>query len=257
VTIRPTATRRTRPHWAARPRQSPRVLAVAMMLATGLLLAGCSGNDQAPNGAATTPPAPTAPARSTAPVPATPAPSTTPPAATPPATAAPTTTPPTNTSTNPAGIGTSTSGTLRSDRCRSAELRGSITAGDGGAAGSLLPFLVLTNVGSSACTLQGWPGVSLVGGGHGTQIGAPATLDRTGEHATVTLLPRGSAHAPMRITQAANYPTATCNPMPADGFRVYPPGSRTSLFVAAPGYTGCANTAVELLNVRAFQPGAA
>jgi hypothetical protein len=146
-------------------------------------------------------------------------------------------------------------GSLRVSRCTADELTGSLSAGDGGAAGSTEPFIVLKNTGSKPCALQGWPGVSLVAGGDGTQLGAAATLDRSSPHATVTLIPNGHAHAPLRIAQAMNYPKATCKPEKADGLRVYVPGETHSLFIKASGLTGCANDAVKLLEVQAIQPG--
>jgi hypothetical protein len=120
----------------------------------------------------------------------------------------------------------------------------------------MLPFLVLTNTGTAPCTLKGWPGVSLVGGGTGAQLGAPGDFDQTSVHGTVTLAPGGSAHAPLRITQAGNYSAATCDPAPADGLRIYPPDETQALFVASTGWTACRSAAVHLITVRAFLPGA-
>ena len=153
-----------------------------------------------------------------------------------------------------AGISTSPA-PLRSDRCTADVLSASLTAGDGGAAGSVLPYLVLTNTGSTRCTLQGWPGVSFVGDGNGTQIGAAGDLDRSSPHGTVTLDPGKTAHAPLRIAQAMNYPQDTCQPVTADGLRVYPPGETHSLFVATTNLTACRNADVKLITVQALLPG--
>lgn len=114
---------------------------------------------------------------------------------------------------------------------------------------------MLTNTGSASCTLQGWAGVSLVGHGDGTQIGAAADFDRSSPHGTVTLQPKGSAYALVTVAEAGNYPQATCQPTATDGFRVYPPGEKRALFAKYSGVTGCANAGTKLLTEKALQPG--
>lgn len=114
--------------------------------------------------------------------------------------------------------------------------------------------LVLTNTGATSCTLQGWPGVSFVGGGDGAQIGAAATQDQASAHPTVTLAPGQAAVAPLKIGQAGNYSSADCGPRTPDGFRVYPPGSKQSLFVRDTSYQACADSAATLLSVEALVP---
>ncbi|BDZ48774.1 hypothetical protein GCM10025867_10150 [Frondihabitans sucicola] len=109
--------------------------------------------------------------------------------------------------------------------------------------------LVLTNKGSASCTLQGWPGVSFVGDGNGTQIGQAAAFDRSTPHATVTVAPAGTATSTLRIVQAGNYSSADCKPTKADGFRVYPPGQKASIFASKSGLTACASKSVSLLTV--------
>lgn len=155
----------------------------------------------------------------------------------------------TPTKTTPAGGG---GGTTVSS-CTSSNLAASIAEGDGGAAGTIGITLVLTNKGSASCTLQGWPGVSLVGGGTGTQIGAAAKFDRTTPHGTVTLASGSTAKADLRYLQAGNFDRAKCKPTATDGFRVYPPGQKASVFAAYKGVTGCKSTSVQLLTVGALQ----
>ena len=145
-------------------------------------------------------------------------------------------------------------------RCTVSELSGSVgdgggLDGGGGAAGSYGVAIFLDNVGDRACVLQGWPGVSFVGGGDGTQIGNAATLDRSSPHEAVTLQPGDDVQAILRIVQAGNYPAADCEPTTIDGFRIYPPGSRQSLFVGASGsiFEACASTGVQQLSVGALQ----
>ncbi len=224
---------------------SRRLLATAVLAVTACLgLTACgAGTGTTTGGANAT--GPTTPAATSAPT--TPAPTT---PATPPAT-----TPVSTPATTPAGAAT-TPPPLRSTRCTANMLAASLTPGGGGAAGSTLPYLVLTNTGSQRCTLQGWPGVSFVGDGNGTQLGAAGQFDRSSPHGSVTLDPGAAAHAPLRIAQALNYPQATCQPAPADGLRVYPPDSTHALFVATSGMTACRSTGVNLITIQAVLPGA-
>lgn len=136
--------------------------------------------------------------------------------------------------------------------CSASQLSGSVAAGAGGAAGAVGVTLVLTNTGTQPCTLQGWPGVSFVGNGNGTQLGNAAQFDRSTPHPTITLTPGAHAQAPLLITNAGNYSSSDCSPQTADGFRVYPPGSTTALFVKVAGLTACASTGVNLLSVGAL-----
>ena len=154
-------------------------------------------------------------------------------------------------SASPRPTSTSTSQPVEG-QCDTSTLSGTIGQGGGGAAGSYQVTLVLTNNGSSQCSLQGWPGVSFVGDGNGTQLGNPADFDRGTPHATVVLQPSGTAQAPLKVTQALNYPDAVCKPQTADGFRVYPPGSTASLFVKDANVTACTTTTVTLLTVGAL-----
>jgi hypothetical protein len=168
-----------------------------------------------------------------------------------PSTSAPVTTPTTPAPTTGSSSG---SGGTAAGECTTANLTGSTTiANGGGAAGSTYIDIVLTNKGSASCTVQGWPGVSIVGGGNGTQIGQPAVLDRTSAHGTVTLASGAAAKAQLRIVSAGAYDASTCQPEAGDGYRVYPPGQKASLFISASGVEGCKSTAVSLLTVQAFQ----
>jgi hypothetical protein len=164
------------------------------------------------------------------------------------------TSPAPSTSLAPVSTPSASSGSLRSTRCTSGHLAASLSPGDGGAAGSRLPYIVFTNTGTASCTLQGWPGVSFVGNGDGTQLGAAAELDRSSARATVTLAPGASAHAPLRIVVAENYPAQTCQPTVANGLRIYPPGETHSLFIATAEYTACLDSSVQLMSVQAIQP---
>jgi hypothetical protein len=126
----------------------------------------------------------------------------------------------------------------------------------GASAGHYELQIVLENEAEEPCVLQGWPGVSFVGDGNGSQIGAAASLDRSGPNDPVTLEPGATAQAILIVADAHSYGD-TCEQTTADGLRVYPPGERRSLFLQDDELTllGCANPDDELLDVRAFQPG--
>ncbi|MBF4606515.1 DUF4232 domain-containing protein [Curtobacterium sp. VKM Ac-1393] len=150
--------------------------------------------------------------------------------------------------------GSGSSGSAAGSRCAASSLAASIEPGSGGAAGSVIVHLALRNTGSTTCTLQGWPGVSFVGGGNGTQIGAAATQEKSSPHPTVTLAPGKTAVSPLKIVQAGNYSKADCSPKTPDGFRVYPPGSKQSLFVQDTDYQACSSADASLLSVQALVP---
>ncbi|SDQ18118.1 Protein of unknown function [Curtobacterium sp. UNCCL20] len=139
-------------------------------------------------------------------------------------------------------------------RCAADDLTGSIEPGSGGAAGSQIVHLALRNTGATTCTLQGWPGVSFVGGGDGAQIGAAARQEKSAPHPTVTLRAGDTAVAPLQIVTASNFAAADCGPKAADGFRVYPPGSKASLFVRDTGLTACSVSSAQVLSVQALVP---
>ncbi|MDX3076919.1 DUF4232 domain-containing protein [Streptomyces sp. NPDC088354] len=133
--------------------------------------------------------------------------------------------------------------------CRSAQLKIAF-GGSEGAAGSVERALVFVNSGPGPCTLRGFPGVSLVGGASGRQIGEPA--ERAGSPGAAVVLPRGgSAEALLRIAQAGNYDVKTCAPEKARGLRVYPPDERDALFLPDDTLVGCAATGVTVLSVTA------
>ena len=215
---------------------SLRIVAIAATLVTAAALGGCGGGA---SGSAKATSAPTGPS---APVPT----AVSSPGANADASAAPTPTPSVSTTSSPTP--------LRSDRCTAAVLQPSLVT-VGAAAGSVVINLVLTNTGQQRCTLQGWPGVSFVGDGNGTQIGAAGDLDRSSPHGTVTLDPGKTAHAPLRIGRAENYPADTCQPVTADGLRVYAPGETNALFVPTTGLTACRNADLTLIFVQALLPG--
>jgi len=125
-----------------------------------------------------------------------------------------------------------------------------------GAAGSLYQELDFTNIGTAACTLYGYPGVSLGTGMPFAQVGAAATRSSVAGPAVVTLQPGGVANALLRVTQALNYPASTCSPVSTTYLQVYPP-NQTAAVILAFKSMGCTATSVKLLTIGVVQPGAA
>lgn len=121
-----------------------------------------------------------------------------------------------------------------------------------GAAGSVNQALRFTNVGNSACSMVGFPGVSYVNGDAGNQVGAAA--HRSGPSGSVVLQPGDTAHSDVKYVQTQNYPDSTCKPTHVRGVRVYPPNNDSAMYVPRPG-KGCANPNVGQLDVRSVQVG--
>jgi hypothetical protein len=106
-----------------------------------------------------------------------------------------------------------------------------------------------------ACTLYGYPGVSLVSGSSNAQVGAAASRQSTVPASVVTLQPGQVGSALLRVVQALNYPTATCSPTATTSLRVYPPNETASVLLPFKS-TGCASTSVNLLMIEVVQAGA-
>ncbi len=128
--------------------------------------------------------------------------------------------------------------------CTAAMTKISFRAGQG-AAGSIYGHVRLKNVSRQTCTIHGYGGISYVGYGDGTQVGAAAQRTRA-KVRTVTLAPGQRARARVQMVEAGNYPRRTCGPTKVDGFRVYLPGETHAAF-ARYRTTGCANAHVQLL----------
>jgi hypothetical protein len=137
--------------------------------------------------------------------------------------------------------------------CATSQLTVSLGTSEG-AAGSVYQTIDFTNNGSSSCTMYGYPGVSLQGGTPATQIGAAAGRDTTSTPSLVTLASGAVANAVVQVTVAGNYPSSTCNPVPASSLLVYPPGDTVPASVSY-STTGCSSTGVTLLHVGPVQVG--
>lgn len=137
--------------------------------------------------------------------------------------------------------------------CQSSSLVVWLNTQGSGAAGSSYYNLEFTNLGAGSCTLNGYPGVSGISLS-GTQLGSPGSRDPQHRPAAVTLAPRATAHAVLRIVDALNYPKSACGPLSAAGVRVYPPGQTAAKIVPYP-FLACSRTGSNYLSVEAVQPG--
>jgi hypothetical protein len=124
-----------------------------------------------------------------------------------------------------------------------------------GAAGSTYQVIDFTNISNVTCTLYGYPGVSLASGTPAAQVGAAASRSTVAAPSVVTLAPGQTANALLRITQAMNYPTATCAPAATTYLQIYPPNQTTPIYLAYKS-TGCTSNSVNLLTIGVVQAGA-
>ena len=108
--------------------------------------------------------------------------------------------------------------------CHAADVALHYRATDSGA-GHRYGRIVMKNTSTHACTSGGFGGLSYVGDGDGTQIGAAA--DREGTWHAFTLQPGQRAYSPVDEVVAQNYPKATCRPAAVDGFPEHPATTET------------------------------
>ena len=109
--------------------------------------------------------------------------------------------------------------------CAASQLTAALGGGDAGA-GNLYRYLVLTNHGSTPCSLTGFPGLSLLDA-KGGQLGAPATFDHSMGYARVVLQPGASASDTVHtLNQGATSCSGT-----SSSLRIYPPGDTASLVI--------------------------
>jgi hypothetical protein len=134
--------------------------------------------------------------------------------------------------------------------CSNAELTASYHASDA-AMSHQYGRIVLTNTSDHACSTGGYGGLSYVGGGDGTQIGAPA--DRTKSKVRqLVVRPGERVVSPVVEVAAGAYGRHQCRPAKVEGFRIYLPNETRSQFIAHPT-TGCRKDAVHLLSHKAFR----
>lgn len=134
--------------------------------------------------------------------------------------------------------------------CTKAELSATYKGGDA-AMSHVYGRIVLRNTSTVACWVKGYGGLSYVGGGNGTQVGAAA--DRTPSATPRTVLqPGDKVRSAVVETSTGPYPKRRCRPTAVDGFRVYVPDETRSIYVPHPT-TGCANATIHLLAHKAYR----
>ena len=137
-------------------------------------------------------------------------------------------------------------------RCYQTQLRAWLGVPGSGAAGRAYYELELSNISGQACTLYGYPGVSALSSGH--QDGSAA--DRSASHRStlVLLQPGATAHVILQITDAGNFPPATCGPVTANTLRVFAPGDYSALLIPF-SVAACGKAGPVYLHVSAAVPG--
>jgi serine/threonine protein kinase len=179
-------------------------------------------------------------------------PRTTAPASTP-ATSAASATSATSAASTATPTGTASVGGAGVAGCTSADLR--VGAGAiQGSAGSEYQEIVFTNMGSTRCTLYGYPGVALAAGTPLAQVGAAADRLSAAVPHEVTLPPGGQASALLRIIEALIYTPSKCDPTPITDLQIYPPNQTAALYLPYKA-TGCALDSAHLLTIDVVKPG--
>jgi hypothetical protein len=217
----------------SRPARRTAVLAAAGAVLLSVALAGCGTDDGGTTGApASDSKSPTGSATTGAP-------------GTAPATTAPgggdagtaTAPPATRTGTPAATAGDTAKGRSASSRCTVTDLKMTLGRGDPGAGNIYFP-LDFTNTGATACTLDGFPGVSLLRG-DGSVIGKPA--DRQPVKASAVRVAPGETVEADLHTVNEGIKDGGCWRKPTL-IMVYPPGSKQSMTLATSNPVVCGDT---------------
>ncbi|MCW2906138.1 MAG: hypothetical protein JWL68_927 [Actinomycetia bacterium] len=136
--------------------------------------------------------------------------------------------------------------------CARNALKFRVSQGSGGA-GTFTYLLRFTNTSRRTCYMAGFPGVRAVNR-HGRQLGSPAAWV-SGTRLRTVILRRGwTAHAVLRITNAAFFPHRLCRPAAARGLRVIPP-NRVSPGYARLRFLACSRRGTVYMRVQRVQPG--
>ncbi len=116
-------------------------------------------------------------------------------------------------------------------------------------------MIYFTNIGTTPCTLYGYPGVALAGGSpQVNQVGQAASRSTATAATLVTIDPGQSANATLRIVEAGDYSPGTCQPTATTFLQIFPPNQTTPIYLAYKS-TGCASSTVNLLSISVMTPG--
>jgi hypothetical protein len=110
-----------------------------------------------------------------------------------------------------------------------------------------------TNRGQASCVLDGYPGVNLAGGTPVAPIGLPAAHTAFAPAKEIILQPGAVANALLQITDAHDYSTAKCGPVPAQYLIIYRPNEAGEVTLTY-GTTACAR-AVQMLQISSVSLG--
>jgi Protein of unknown function (DUF4232) len=140
--------------------------------------------------------------------------------------------------------------------CMPADLRVSVAFSQGATQHAFYDVR-FANVSRTACTLRGYPSVSLVTAGNsgGRPIGSPRPLllRSPGPAATVTLAPGQRALALLGVAETVMFTGTRCTPVAAHWLRVYPPPSRHAVYVPIKAVT-CSSPSDQVLEISAVYP---
>ena len=119
-------------------------------------------------------------------------------------------------------------------RCTAAHTHVWLALSPNGAAGTIFYPVEFTNLGSTTCTLRGYPGVAAINGA-GSKLGRAAS--RIGVPVTtVTLKPDQTAHANLGIEETG---AVICRPVNAAGLQVFAPGQTVRQIVSNFTFKAC------------------
>ena len=136
--------------------------------------------------------------------------------------------------------------------CATSDLKVTLGAPNG-YAGGVYETIVFTNTSGAACSLYGYPGVSLVSAPPYTQIGLAAKRSATVPVKLIVLASGTSASAVLQVVDALNFGPSTCGPTKAAFLRVYPPNQTVPVYLANQSEI-CAQP-VQTLFISAVQAG--
>ena len=136
--------------------------------------------------------------------------------------------------------------------CATSDLKVTLGAPNG-YAGGVYETIVFTNTSGAACSLYGYPGVSLVSAPPYMQIGLAAKRSGTVPVKLIVLTSGTSADALLQVVDALNFGTASCSPTKAAFLRVYPPNQTVPVYL--PDTSEICAQPVQTLFISAVQAG--
>jgi hypothetical protein len=133
-------------------------------------------------------------------------------------------------------LASSSGRSVAAPQCSAADTHVWLALSPNGAAGTIYYPVEFTNLGSTACTLSGYPGVAAINStdhklGHAA-VRLPATAH------TITLKAHQTAHALLGIEETG---AVGCHAVTASGLQVYPPNQTVRQVVSSFTFSACAH----------------